>query len=65
MFAYPTVRFVWEGALGGETVFISGSFNRWKELLPLSLDPATGDFTLDCYIQVIAFQINFTLFPAW
>eukprot|EP00210_Caulerpa_lentillifera_P006877 g6574.t1 len=65
MFAYPTVRFVWEASFGSDSVYISGSFNHWKQLLPLDLDPATGNFTLDCYITPGRYDYLFLVDGEW
>jgi hypothetical protein len=61
-----TAAFTWSSAeLGGQDVLLTGSFNSWGELLPMSPDPATGRHTLRCCLPQGHYQFQYFVDGQW
>lgn len=62
----PTATFTWRSSeLGGQDVLMTGSFNSWAELLPLTHSPAKGMHTLRCCLPQGRYQFQFFVDGQW
>ena len=55
----PTATFTWRSSeLGGHDVLLTGSFNSWAELLPLTHDVAAGTHSLRCCLPQVGGRVG-------